>query len=130
MVIGRGGLVEVPFGLVQLGLRRRQFLGSERPATLFLHPRDQLPQLIPLMLTLYGLGDVRAEPPAPTSRRISSASSSGSVTVYFFVAIPVTIPQNKQTNRAAQRPRNSPLTTFPLAFRGNSPTNSTTRGTL
>lgn len=28
------------------------------------------------------------------------------------------------------RPRNSPFTTFPLAFRGSSPTNSTTRGTL
>jgi very-short-patch-repair endonuclease len=27
-------------------------------------------------------------------------------------------------------PRNSPFTTFPLAFRGNSPTNSTTLGTL
>jgi hypothetical protein len=28
------------------------------------------------------------------------------------------------------RPRSSPFTTFPLAFRGSSPTNSTARGTL
>lgn len=33
-------------------------------------------------------------------------------------------------NPYSVRPRNSPFTTFPLAFRGSSVTNSTTRGTL
>lgn len=32
--------------------------------------------------------------------------------------------------RAPYRPRNSPFTTFPLAFRGSSGTNSTSLGTL
>lgn len=120
---------EMTVEFLPLGLGSGQLLVSDGPV-LLLQPVHQLAQQVLLVLTLYGLGDVRAEPPAPTSRRICSASSSGSVTVYFFVAIPVTIPQGNRDNRAAHKPRNSPFTTFPLAFRGSSPTNSTTRGTL
>ncbi|MHA5050786.1 hypothetical protein [Streptomyces sp. SD15] len=47
-------------------------------------------------------------------------------------AAPLTVSGRNHAEGAVghHRPRNSPFTTFPLAFRGSSPTNSTTRGTL